>query len=354
MYKTVNQYKFNIVFNSNNNKIIGINKSNMNNKCILFKYLINEFIFKLKYSYKYINRIKNNRNLKNEIDISIKIEQEDIDNKKEIYFLSDKYYNFQEKKYIYCHEELKELNKGNTELYINNEKYEYQKYFIPQNKGLNSIKLKFKNNLKDCSYMFTGCEKIIQINLDNFNTEGVINMKRMFNGCENLKSLNLFSFNTNNVTDMSYMFSFCKSISNLNLFSFNTKNITDMKAMFQSCENLTELDLSSFNTQIVTDMNCMFNKCKNLYSLNLLNFDSKNVRKMTGMFQLCENIKELDLSSFNTKNVTDMNCMFNQCKNLNSLNISNFDTKNVTDMKLMFQHCENLKELDLSLFNTIH
>ena len=69
-YKTDSKYNFNITFNLNNNKIIGINKSNINNKCILIKYFINEFIFKYKYSNKYINRIKNNKYLKNEIDIS--------------------------------------------------------------------------------------------------------------------------------------------------------------------------------------------------------------------------------------------------------------------------------------------
>ena len=37
---------------------------------------------------------------------------------------------------------LKELNESNVELYINNIKYKYDKYFIPKKKG-NYIKLKF-------------------------------------------------------------------------------------------------------------------------------------------------------------------------------------------------------------------
>ena len=337
-YKTDSKYDFNITFSSNNNKIIGINKSNINNKCILIKYLINEFILEYKYSNKYINSIKNIKNLTNEIDILIKVEQEDIDSKKEIYFLSDKYFDFQEGKFIYCHEELNELNKDNTELYINNEKYEYKKYFIPKNIGLYNIKLKFKNRLKDCSYMFVGCEKIIQINLNNFFTEEVINMKRMFNGCENLKYLYLYSFNTNNVTDMSYMFSLCKSISNLNLFSFNTKNVTDMKAMFQLCENLNILDLSSFNTKKVTDMSCMFNECKNLNSLNILNFDTQNV-DMNYMFYNCNKLESLNISSFDTKNVTDMNHMFTYCEILNNLDLSSFNVDKVTNISRIFVGC---------------
>ena len=34
-------------------------------------------------------------------------------------------------------------------------------------------------------------------------------MSDMFNGCSSLKELNLNNFNTNNVIDMSYMFSGC-------------------------------------------------------------------------------------------------------------------------------------------------
>ena len=89
------------IFNLSNNKIIGIhiNKSKYYNKGIFFKYieLINKY--------------------KNEIDIIIDIKQEHINN--EIYFLNNN------------DEYLKELNKNNTKLYINNKKYEYKKYFIP-------------------------------------------------------------------------------------------------------------------------------------------------------------------------------------------------------------------------------
>ena len=57
----------------------------------------------------------------------------------------------------------KELNNINTELYINDIKKGYKKYFIPEKEGEYNIKLKFNINLTDCSYMFAGCEKIINI-----------------------------------------------------------------------------------------------------------------------------------------------------------------------------------------------
>ena len=47
-------------------------------------------------------------------------------------------------------------------------------------------------------------------------------MTGMFSGCESLKELNLDNFNTSNVTDMLYIFSGCSKIKELNLSKFET------------------------------------------------------------------------------------------------------------------------------------
>ena len=57
-------------------------------------------------------------------------------------------------------------------------------------------------------------------------------MSYMFNGCSSLKELNLSNFNTNNVTDMRYMFKGCSSLKELNLSNFNTENVASIKNMF--------------------------------------------------------------------------------------------------------------------------
>ena len=77
---------------------------------------------------------------------------------KEIYFLNE--YN-----------NIKELNDKNAELYINNIKKEYKKYFIPEKEGKYNIKLKFNINLTNCSYMFSNCVNITKINFISFNTK---------------------------------------------------------------------------------------------------------------------------------------------------------------------------------------
>ena len=54
------------------------------------------------------------------------------------------------------------------------------------------------------------------------------------------------------------MFQSCSSLTNLDLSNFDTSQVTDMKFMFEYCSSLTNLDLSSFDTRKVTDMDYMF------------------------------------------------------------------------------------------------
>ncbi len=64
----------------------------------------------------------------------------------------------------------------------------------------------------------------------------------MFYKCSRLTSLNLSNFNTNNVNDMRYMFYNCSSLTSLNLSNFNTNNFHNMSSMFYECSSLTSLD----------------------------------------------------------------------------------------------------------------
>ena len=199
----------------------------------------------MNYMFNKCNNLKNtafSAHEPNEIDIIIKIENIGI--KCNIYFLGHPNKN-----------NLKELNENNTEIYINNKRKEYKKYFKPRTEGEYNIKIKFKINLTDCSYMFAGCKNITQIDFLSFNTEHITTMKYMFYKCENLKYINLLSFNTKNVTDMSYMFSNCENLINIDFSSFNTKNVKDMSHMFEICWCLNYLDLSSFDTKNVINMN---------------------------------------------------------------------------------------------------
>ena len=195
--------------------------------------------------------------------------------------------------------------------------------------------------------------KIVELDLSNFNTSNVTDMNGMFCWCSSLTSLDLSSFNTSNVTNINQMFSNCSFLTSLDLSGFNTSNVTGMGGMFYSCSSLTSLDLSNFNTSNVTDMVEIFAGCSSLTSLDLSSFNTSNVTDMVEIFAGCSSLTSLDLSNFNTSNVTNMQGMFSGCSSLTSLDLNSFNTLSVTDMSYMFYDCSSLISLDLSGFNAL-
>ena len=84
--------------------------------------------------------------------------------------------------------------------------------------------------------MFSGCQNLTSLNLSNFNTENVKNMRDMFSGCQNLTSLNLSNFNTENVKYMSAMFYECNSLQTI--YCNKTWTCSDSWFMFYGCTSL--------------------------------------------------------------------------------------------------------------------
>ena len=235
------------------------------------------------------------------------------------------------------------------------------------------------SGIKNMSYMFAGCQNLIDLDLYNLKTSNTTNMQAMFKNCTSLTELDLDNFDTINVTDMNYMFAYCTSLTNIKLSNFKTDKVTNMSYMFSECENLTQLNLgnfnflqvinmtnmfqkcyslsnlylSNFNTSKVKDMSYMFADCSSLTNINLSKFNTDTVENIIGIFKNCSSLTELDLSNFNTKKVKDMSYMFYGCSNLTKIIFpNNFNTTNVTNMSYMFAYCSSLKELNLSSFNT--
>ena len=258
------------IFDLNNNKLIGIYIYNSAKfvKGFFLKYIITLFD-------EIINVHKNIFEVKNEINMLIKIYKEDIN--REIYFLNKEYMEYKDNNLIENNDNnIEELNEINTELYINEKLIKYKKYFKPEKEGEYKIKLKFNFNLTNCSYMFANCENIIKIDF-SFNSYFVKTMKKMFYGCINLKEVNLLTFDITNVTDLSYMFSKCENIVNLDLSSFNNINIIDINYMFYCCKNLCTLDFSNFKFKNSLNLETIFYNCDKLKNLNLSSIDIKNL-----------------------------------------------------------------------------
>ena len=247
-------------------KVIGIHKACINKKND--RYNIGTF---LKFPLNDLNKTNYKKNIKSslnnplndldknksEIIIEIKIEENDIG--KEIYFLDGGF-----------HDNLKELNKDNTELYINGDKKEYKKYFIPEIAGIHIILLIFNISITDCSHMFDSCNRIINIDFSNFDTTNVTNMSNMFDSCYLLRTLTGISkWNTANVTNISDMFTCCYSLESLpDISNWNTTNVTNMSSMFYDCESLKSFpDISKWNIKKVTNKEGMFFGCRSLETI---------------------------------------------------------------------------------------
>ena len=156
----------------------------------------------------------------------------------------------------------------------------------------------------------------------------------------------------NYLTKTNQLFSGCSSLTYINLYYFKSENVNNMREMFIGCFSLIDVNLSNFNTKKVTDMGWVFSDCSSLKNLNLSNFRTQNVTIMNSMFGGCSSLINIDLYNFNTENVTEMICMFFKCSSLTNLNLSKFNTKNVINMNGMFLGCSSLIELNLSHFNT--
>ena len=320
-------------------------------------------------------------NISNEITIKLIVTKRDFDNKKkeykDIYFLENKSYMLNGDE-IPFEVHFTELNENNTELYINGQKRVFKKFFKPDKEGEYTIKLKLKNKIKNCNYMFLSCLNIISIDLSSFDTSEVTNMSYMFSRCFNLEELNIdnlitknvkdmnhmfnkckslreikfpSTFNTENVTDISFMFLFCEKLEKVNL-NFNTENVINMHGVFEYCYALKKIDLSSFKTDKVSNMSYMFNKCIQLEEIifDPTKFKTNSVNSMGHMFNECNCLKSFNFGGFNTQKVKFMCYMFYQCQQLLNIDLSSFKNENVENVDYMFDGCSNLQELNLSSF----
>ena len=275
-----------------------------------------------------------------QIVITLNVERKFV-NVKNIYFL-DNAAIFKDGEYLHK-EHLPEITPKTAEFYINGERYDFKKSFLATKEGIYTVTIKLKTTLTDCSYMFTSCHFITHIDLSNFDTKNVVNMKRMFYDCDNLESINLTNFNTRYVTNMECMFGNCKRLREIDLSLFDTKNVGNMKNMFNNCKCLTNLDFRNFDTSKVFNMQCMFYGCENLESLDLSNWNTANVNNMLSLFDGCYKLNSINVTTFNTQKVTTMEKMFNCCYNLTSLDLTSFNFENCYNKQNFLYGCDKIK-----------
>ena len=128
-------------------------------------------------------------------------------------------------------------NKDKCKMIIRGKKYEIKKiikeeelseYGIYKDEERLEVILEGKR-IKDMSFMFYECTKLLKVDFSSFNAENVVGMRFMFFNCFSLKKLDLSSFITQKVTDMSYTFEYCSSLNKLDLTPFYAGNVKLMQ-----------------------------------------------------------------------------------------------------------------------------
>jgi len=75
--------------------------------------------------------------------------------------------------------------------------------------------IKLKDNIRDISYIFAGCDKItsdeLNRNLSAWKLSGDLNIREAFRDCHSLERIDMSVFRNCNITDSSSVFSTCKN-----------------------------------------------------------------------------------------------------------------------------------------------
>ena len=178
--------------------------------------------------------------------------------------------------------------------------------------GEHQITFRFSKKLNSLGYFFYGIDKLTEIDLSDINANAYTNMTRLFYGCESLQMI-IFGNDLKTVNYMDECFSGCNSLLELNLQSFNTEKVENMGRLFSGCHSLYSINLGHLNTNNVNNMEAMFSGCYSLQSINLTTFDFGKVEDMSYMFSNCQNLENLYFTNINTTNLKRMTGLFMEC-----------------------------------------
>ena len=194
------------------------------------------------------------------------------------------------------------------------------------------IKIEFisidTSKVNNMSYMFYSCSSLEYLDLSCFDTSNVEDMGGMFDDCYKLKEIKgINNIYTPKVTDMWEMFNYCKSLEYLDLSNFDTSNVKNMKYMFHGCSKLKEIKgTNNFNTSKVTDMYGMFDGCKSLEYLDISSFDTSNVEDMAYIFAECSKLKKIKgINNLNNSKDKNKTYILKGCDELDYSNINLYD-----------------------------
>ena len=181
---------------------------------------------------------------------------------------------------------------------------------------------------EDLSNMFNNCNYLISLDFSNLDYSNIQFINHLCCNCQNLKKI-IFNkhIQSNIVKDMSYMFYNCEKIISINLSSFYTSNCEDMSCMFYGCKSLSNLNISNFDTTTCEMMYYMFYNCESLTSLDLSNFYTNNCKNVSYMFYGCKSLLKLNIQNFDFSTIINKENFIKGCSSLTEITIKNTKEK---------------------------
>jgi surface protein len=107
-------------------------------------------------------------------------------------------------------------------------------------------------------------------------------MEAMFYGCSKLPSLDVSNFNTEKVSNMRQMFYYCSSLKELEVRNFNTEKVDRMAGMFNNCNQLYYLDLTGFDFSRADNILNFLDKTDTVYVYVPSDIPATTLDKITG------------------------------------------------------------------------
>lgn len=130
------------------------------------------------------------------------------------------------------------------------------------------------SELVDISYMFCGCDNLVEVKMDLSKAEDLGDIHSAFRGCGRLTEIDF----------------------DRDLKISKSALIADTGRLFSECENLKKVDLGHINLSGVFDCDLMFDECPSLEVINMSkvkNFDKSVLDKASLLFYSSYNLKRV-------------------------------------------------------------
>ena len=109
------------------------------------------------------------------------------------------------------------------------------------------------------AYAFDGGQRILSLNIPNFDTSQCTNMQGCFNNMGSCTSMTLNDWDVSNVQYFNSAFSYDASITSLNLNQWHGKSVKSTQSMFLNMRNLVAVDISNLFAYTSIDSTMIMN-----------------------------------------------------------------------------------------------